>query len=111
MPAMIRWARVNDEPFEYAIQQGPHGDEFVKLLDGKCLCRDTSSDVGAPPQHSWRMAQQGFEDSGFKLLTEPHGDGYVMTINIGFHRRRVFFDAAGRVTHVRGARSSRLIEA
>lgn len=35
----IRWARVNDEPFEYAIQQGPHGDEFVKLLNGACLRR------------------------------------------------------------------------
>lgn len=33
------WRRVNDEPFEYAIQQGPHGDEFVKLLDGSCLRR------------------------------------------------------------------------
>lgn len=35
----IRWAQVNDEPFEYAIQQDPHGDEFVKLLDGSCLRR------------------------------------------------------------------------
>jgi hypothetical protein len=35
----VRWARVNSEPFEYAIQQGPHGDEFVKLLDGSCLHR------------------------------------------------------------------------
>jgi hypothetical protein len=35
----IRWQRVNDEPFEYAIQQGAHGDEFVKLLNGNCLRR------------------------------------------------------------------------
>ena len=35
----IQWRRVNDEPFEYAIQQGPHGDEFVKLLDGSSLRR------------------------------------------------------------------------
>lgn len=35
----IQWRRVNDEPYEYAIQQGPHGDEFVKLLDGSCLRR------------------------------------------------------------------------
>jgi hypothetical protein len=70
-----------------------------------------SSDVGAPPQHSWRMAQQGFESSALKLLTEPHGDGYVMTISINHRRRRVFFDAAGRVTHVRGSDNSRLIEA
>ena len=38
----IRWARVNDEPFEYAIQEGPFGDEFVKLLNGKCLRRAVS---------------------------------------------------------------------
>jgi hypothetical protein len=35
----IRWQRVNDEPFEYAIQQGPHGDEFVKLIGNICLRR------------------------------------------------------------------------
>jgi hypothetical protein len=35
----VRWARVNNEPFEYAIQQGSFGDEFVKLLDGSCLRR------------------------------------------------------------------------
>lgn len=37
----IRWARVNAEPFEYAIQQGRHGDEFVKLLNGTHLRRST----------------------------------------------------------------------
>ena len=35
----VQWRRVNEEPFEYAIQQGPHGDEFVKLSDGTCLRR------------------------------------------------------------------------
>lgn len=39
----IRWQRVNDEPFEYAIQQGPHGDEFVKLFSGSCLRRALGS--------------------------------------------------------------------
>ena len=38
----IQWRRVNSESFEYAIQQGPHGDEFVKLLDGFCLRRPRS---------------------------------------------------------------------
>lgn len=38
--AAVRWQRVNDEPFEYAIQQGQFGDEFVKLLNGSCLRRD-----------------------------------------------------------------------
>jgi hypothetical protein len=47
------------------------------------------------------MARQGFESAAFKLLTEPWGDGYVMTVSINFRWRRVFFDAAGRVTHVR----------
>ena len=42
MTNKIVWQRVNDEPFEYAIQQGPHGDEFVKLLDGSCLRRAAS---------------------------------------------------------------------
>lgn len=69
------------------------------------------SSLGDPPQHSWRMAQQGFDSNALKLLTEPHGDGYVMTISINYRRRRVFFDAAGRITHVRGADNSRLIEA
>ena len=71
-----------------------------------------SSDVGAAPTHTWRMAQQGFDSNALKLLTEPHGDGYVMTISINHRRRwRVFFDAAGRITHVRGADNSRCIEA
>lgn len=35
----VQWRQVNGDQFEYAIQQGPHGDEFVKLLDGSCLCR------------------------------------------------------------------------
>ncbi len=38
-PADIRWQHVNDEPFEYAIQQGRFGDEFIKLLNGTCLRR------------------------------------------------------------------------
>ena len=35
----IKWYCINDEPFEYAIQQGPIGTEFVKLINGKCLRR------------------------------------------------------------------------
>jgi hypothetical protein len=35
----FRWQRVNHESFEYAIQQGPFGDEFVKLVGGSCLRR------------------------------------------------------------------------
>jgi hypothetical protein len=38
----VHWLKVNDEPFEYAIQQGSHGDEFVKLLNGECLRRPVS---------------------------------------------------------------------
>lgn len=33
-----QWRQVNGEPFEYAIQQGPHGDDFVKV-GGECLRR------------------------------------------------------------------------
>lgn len=39
---VVLWSRVNDEPFEYAIQKGPHGDEFVKLINGTCLRRSTA---------------------------------------------------------------------
>jgi hypothetical protein len=35
----MRWQSVNDEPYEYAIQQGLHGNEFVKLPNGTCLRR------------------------------------------------------------------------
>ncbi len=35
----IQWRQVNGEPFEYAIQQGRHGDEFVRLASGECLKR------------------------------------------------------------------------
>jgi hypothetical protein len=39
LEAALEWRRVNDEPFEYAIRQGPHGDEFIKTTDGACLRR------------------------------------------------------------------------
>ncbi len=42
----VRWQRVNSEPFEYAIQQGQFGDEFVKLLNGTCLRRAISPHSG-----------------------------------------------------------------
>jgi hypothetical protein len=44
---MVEWRRVNGELREYAIQQGPHGDEFVKMTDGTCLSRPI--DFNAPP--------------------------------------------------------------
>lgn len=36
---LLRWQRINGEPFEYAIHQGSHGDEFVRDYDGSCLRR------------------------------------------------------------------------
>lgn len=50
---------------------------------------------------SWRMAEQYFGYNDFEVDTKPHNDGYVMTIKLGFKTRRVFFDPAGRITHVR----------
>jgi hypothetical protein len=48
----VHWLKVNDEPFEYAIQQGPHGDEFVKLLNGECLRRPIQScSAGSDYEH------------------------------------------------------------
>lgn len=70
-----------------------------------------SSDVGDTSKPPWRMAPQGFRFADVELTTEPHGDGYVMEIRINWERRRVFFDAAGRVTHVRRADNPRLTEA
>lgn len=61
-PEDIVWSRVNSEPFEYAIQQGPHGDEFVKLINGKCLKRSCAPllAIPAPPQlgQEWREWRQ-----------------------------------------------------
>ena len=53
--------------------------------------------VGA---HDWRIAEQMFRYADFELATERYNDGYVMVIKLGFKTRRVFFDPAGRVTHV-----------
>lgn len=47
----IKWRRVSEDSFEYAIQQGPHGDEFVKLLDGSYLRR---SQPGTPSRDQIR---------------------------------------------------------
>jgi hypothetical protein len=54
-----------------------------------------------PPSHHWRMAKQGYKAADFELKTQPWGDGYVMIIEMGATYRRVFFDSAGRVTHIR----------
>jgi hypothetical protein len=43
----VVWRRVNGELFEYAIQQGQHGDEFVRLLEGSCLRRSLDARGGA----------------------------------------------------------------
>ena len=59
------------------------------------------SDLGAPTQHSWRIAEQYYRYRDFEIETKPLNDGYVLTIRLGFKTRRVFFDPAGRITHVR----------
>lgn len=76
------------------------------------------SDVGAPPRPAeplgvdgtkppWRMAEQYFRSfKGIEIETKPHNDGYVMTLELraapgeASWRRRVFFDPAGRITHI-----------
>jgi hypothetical protein len=35
----VRWYRLNDEPFEYAIQDVPNGEALVQLKDGTYLRR------------------------------------------------------------------------
>lgn len=42
----VRWQRVNDDGFEYAIKQGPHGDEFV-VMGGLCLRRAPVAEMTA----------------------------------------------------------------
>jgi uncharacterized glyoxalase superfamily protein PhnB len=54
-------------------------------------------------RHSWRIAEQGYSESGFELTVAPWGDGYAMVVGHVGHRQRVYFDAAGRVTHIRDA--------
>jgi hypothetical protein len=55
----VHWLKVNDEPFEYAIQQGPHGDEFVKLLNGECLRRPIQSCSAGNEPVVWRVRYCG----------------------------------------------------
>jgi hypothetical protein len=45
LEAALEWRRVNDEPFEYAIRQGQHGDEFIRATDGACLRRAALDDA------------------------------------------------------------------
>lgn len=59
-----------------------------------------SSDLGAASKPPWRIAEQFFRYNDFEIETRPHNDGYVATIRMGFKTRRVFFDPAGRITHV-----------
>jgi hypothetical protein len=78
----IQWRRVNDEPFEYAIQQGPHGDEFVKLISGSCLRRsiDVAQAVAARAPAS-------------------EGSGYSMreALNTACLRLQSFLDTVGDI--------------
>ena len=47
------------------------------------------------------MADQYFLDGDVEIDTRPHNDGYVMTFRLDYRTRRVFFDPAGRITHIR----------
>jgi hypothetical protein len=46
------------------------------------------------------MAEQYFLDGDVEVNTWPYNDGYVLIVKIGSESRRVFFDPAGRITHV-----------
>ena len=59
------------------------------------------SDVGTPTTHSWRMAEQYYRHGDDEVRTKPNDDGYVMLLQLGSESRRVFFDPAGRITHIR----------
>jgi hypothetical protein len=76
----IQWQCVNDDPFEYAIQQGAHGDEFVKLLNGTCLRRALSprnsvSEADAALARIWKaLGIETYEQAGGKEISEIVGD-------------------------------------
>jgi hypothetical protein len=56
-PIGIEWRRVNHLPFEFAMQKGPHGDEFVKLLDGSCLRRPLPTSAPTLAQDNKRLRE------------------------------------------------------
>jgi hypothetical protein len=59
------------------------------------------SGLGAPVSHNWRIADQYFLDGDVEIATKPYNDGYVMVVTVCGMTQRVFFDPAGRITHVR----------
>jgi hypothetical protein len=68
----ITWRKVNDEPFEYAIQKGPYGDEFVNLLDGTCLRRPEMGDIIASLRGALAMIHNSTEPDAIKHRNYEH---------------------------------------
>jgi hypothetical protein len=52
---------------------------------------------------SWPIAEQGLRYADLDIDIRPHADAYEMHIKLGFKSRVVYFDVAGRITHVRFA--------
>jgi len=86
----IRWQRVNDEPFEYAIQQGPHGDEFVKLIGGSCLRRSAAS----PPEQPAAVQDTYFVDSRLPIMAMSGDVESDRVLKLHFRRRVTDADRA-----------------
>lgn len=47
LEGIIRWSDADGSGYEYAIQQGPHGDEFVQLYNRPCLRRKAAQSPDA----------------------------------------------------------------
>ena len=57
----------------------------------------------SPSPKSWRIAEQGFHYADLDIDVRPNGEAYELHIKLGFKKRVVHFDTAGRITHVRFA--------
>jgi hypothetical protein len=65
------------------------------------MSSDHDDAAPVPTPRSWPIARQFFSDRGFAISVLPHNDGYTLRILIGDETALVFFDPAGRVTHIR----------
>lgn len=66
----------------------------------------SSEDAALKP---WRIAEQYFRYADFEIETRPHGDAFVAIIRCGFRTRRVYFDTAGRVMHVKSPFDTKVV--
>jgi hypothetical protein len=95
----IDWRQVNDEPLEYAIQQGPNGDEFVQLINGQCLKRERISfdmDQFTPSESPFDSITPKMRGLGLEVLKPgglKPGDNYEELVDVVERIYRVMIEA------------------